>query len=204
MKAIPPEATLAYLFGKLEAHNPELLKLVAAENEAEFVAAVEQVLGRAVNTIQNGAKQYREMDERGLSLLLADLMNHSGVSATAERFNNGHVDVVVEHLLGGRWRYLGECKIHGGYQYHLAGCEQVLSYCGGQERRAFCLDFFKKSEMYERLKQLREQFDAELPAKQDGASVEHVVVLGAFLTTHEHASGSRVEILHLGCRVHME
>ena len=50
--------------------------------------------------------------------------------------------VVVEHAFGRRWKYLGECKIHRGYQYHVDGCEQLLRYCTGRELRAFCMDFF--------------------------------------------------------------
>lgn len=204
MKKIPPKASLQYLFGKLEAHNPELLALLTAESKGDFLAAVEQALERAVGTIQSGAKQYGHMDERGLSLLLADLMNHSGLSATAERYNNGHVDIVVEHLLRGRWRYLGECKIHRNYQYHLAGCEQVLGYCGGHEQRVFCLDFFRIVEMYERFKQLREQFDEKLPLRQTKPSADYSAPRGSFLTAHAHPSGAEVEVLHVGCGVQTE
>jgi hypothetical protein len=201
MRTIPPQATLQYLFGLLEAHNPELLTLLTAENEADFLSAVEQSLCRAVNTIQSGAKQYGDMEERGLSLLLADLMNHSGLSATAERYNNGHVDIVVEHLLRGRWKYLGECKIHRGYQYHVEGCKQVLGYCGGDESRVFCLDFFRVAEIYESLKQLREQFDEQLPLKQTKLSADHATTHGSFLTAHAHVPGKEIEILHVGCNI---
>lgn len=75
-----------------------------------------------MKTIENGAKEYSKLGERGLSQLLADCLNHSGYRATAETNNNGHVDVVVEHGFGRHWRYLGECKLHKGYQYHVDGC----------------------------------------------------------------------------------
>src|SRR5690349_10986478 len=113
MTTVPPEATLAYLVGLLEAHNPELVALLTANTEEAFCSAVEQALDRAVRTIEGGGKLYGKLkpDERVLSHLLTSLMAHSGFNATAETYNNGHVDVVVEHLLRGRWRYLGECKI---------------------------------------------------------------------------------------------
>lgn len=202
--SVPVESSLLYVFGLLQSHNPELVALLSARSQEDFVAAVEQGLARAIITIQSGSTQYRDLDERGLSLLLADLLNHSGFSATAERRNNGHCDVVVEHLLPGRWRYLGECKLHRGPQYHIDGCEQVLGYCGGHEIRTFCLDFFTVKEMYGKLASLRAHFDSQLPLSQIGASKEYPPTRGAFVTEHPLTSGASIEILHVGCNVFVE
>jgi hypothetical protein len=138
---VAPDASLERLFGLLEAHNPNLLDLLRVQTEVEFVYATEGAIERSVRTIESGAKQYSSLNERGLSQLLADFLNLAGYHATAERNNNGHVDVVIEHAFGGRWRYLGECKVHRGYQYHIDGCGQLLGYCIGRELRAFCMDF---------------------------------------------------------------
>lgn len=202
--SVQSESSLLYIFGLLQAHNPELAALLGARNQEDFVAAAEQGLARAIITIQSGATQYRDLDERGLSLLLADLLNHSGFSATAERRNNGHCDVVVEYLLPGRWRYLGECKLHRGPQYHIDGCEQLLGYCGGHEIRTFCLDFFKVKEMYNKLASLREHCDSQLPLSQRAVSKEDPSTKGAFVTQHPHSSGTSIEILHVGCNVFIE
>src|SRR5687767_5209949 len=126
---VHPDASLERYFGLLEAHNPNLLKLLTAESEAEFIEATEEAIERAITVIESAAKWYSRLQERGLSKLLADLLNCAGFQATAERDINGHVDVVVEHLFGRRWKYLGECKIYDGFQYHIKGCEQLLSYC---------------------------------------------------------------------------
>jgi len=198
--AVPPDASLERLLGLLEAHNPNLLELLRADTEVAFIEATENALERAVRTIESGAKGYGSLDERGLSQLLADFLNLSGYQATAERNINGHVDVVVEHAFGGRWKYLGECKIWRGYQYHVDGCEQLLGYCTGREKRAFCMDFFTVLGIYDKLRKLRDALDEGRPLAQLAASVDHKI-LGGFLTSHHHTTGATVEVLHLGCSV---
>lgn len=200
MTQVDPDSSLERLFGILKTHNPNLLDLVRAETDQEFIAATEGALEHAMKTIENGAKEYSKLGERGLSQLLADCLNHSGYRATAETNNNGHVDVVVEHSFGRRWRYLGECKLHKGYQYHVDGCEQLLGYCTGREPRAFCMDFIKKVDAFKKMVKLRADMDEKLPLKQKGPGADHHI-LGGFVTSHDHVSGAVVEILHLGCSV---
>lgn len=197
---VAADASLERLFGLLEAHNPNIVDLLRARTEEAFVEATEGAIDRAIRTIESGAKQYSSLDERGLSQLLADFLNLAGYQATPERNNNGHVDVVVEHAFGRRWKYLGECKVHRGYQYHIDGCEQLLGYCTGRELRAFCMDFFDKAGAFEKMQKLRAEIDANRSLAQNSASDDHEI-LGAFVTSHRHTSGSDVEILHLGCSV---
>ncbi len=197
---VPVDSSLGRLVGLLEAHNPNLLKLLQATTEEEFVDATECALELAIRTIEGGAKRYSALDERGLSRLLADLLSLSGYHASAERDHNGHVDVIIENALGGRWKYLGECKIHKGFQYHVDGCCQLLGYCNGRELRAFALDFFKSPAMYDKLLRLREKFDESKPAGQSGTSSDHSII-GAFITKHTHSSGRTVQLLHFGCAV---
>jgi hypothetical protein len=194
------DSSLQRLIGLLETHNPNILELLRAETEEAFVEATEDAIDRAIRTIEKGAKEYSRLQEPGLSQLLVDLLNLNGFLATAETNHNGHVDVVVEHAIGRRWKYLGECKVHRGYQYHIDGCEQLLGYCTGREFRAFCMDFFDKPGVFEKLQKLREDIDAKLPLEQSLPSVDHEIK-GAFVTSHRHINGSDVEILHLGCSV---
>lgn len=192
------DASLERLLGVLEAHNPDLVRLLQAKTEDEFIDAAEGGIERAIRVIEGGAKNYVAHKERGLSRLLSDFLNLAGFHATAERDNNGHVDVVIEHAFGGRWKYLGECKVYKGYQYHVDGCEQVLRYCSGRELRVFCLDFFKTDGAFDKMKQLRADFDDNRPLSQSTASSGHRIE-GAFVTAHLHRSGRDVAVLHLCC-----
>lgn len=200
MKKVADDTSLARLFGLLKAHNSNLDDLLHVQTESEFIAATEVAIERAMKKIENGSKEYSKLSEPGLSHLLADFLDLMGWRATAETNNNGHVDVVVEDAFERHWRYLGECKMHDGYQHHVNGCEQLLGYCTGRERRAFCMDFFDSAGAFKKMKQLRRDMDKKRPLKQKAAGSDHAI-LGAFLTGHDHGSGAVVEILHLGCAV---
>jgi hypothetical protein len=194
------DASLERYVRMLEAHNPNLLELLKADTETAFVKATEGALDRVIRTIEEGGVKYSALDERGLSTLLTDLLIMSGFQATAERNVNGHVDVVIEHSFGGRWKYLGECKMYKGFKYHVEGCKQLLGYCVGRELRAFCLDFFGVSGMIDKLEKLRTRMDAERPLFQAARGTNHWIA-GAFVTGHRHAIGRDIEVLHLGCSV---
>lgn len=197
---VAEDSSLARLIGILETVNPNLLQLFMANTEEAFVVATEGALEHATRAIESGAKQYASLDERGLSTLLTDLLIASGYRATPERNINGHVDVVIEHYFDRRWKYLGECKIHKSFQYHIDGCKQLLGYCTGRELRAFCLDFFRTGKMFEKLDGLRRRMDLEKPLSQSKESSLHSIQ-GGFVTAHLHASGRDVELLHFGCFV---
>lgn len=200
MTKVASDSSLERLLGLLEAHNSNLKDLLLAKTEPEFIVATEGAIERAMRTIENGSKEYATLNEPGLSHLLADCLNLMGWRASAETNNNGHVDVVVECSFGRHWKYLGECKLHKGYQYHVDGCEQLLGYCTGRERRAFCMDFISATDAFKKMKKLRAEMDAHRPLKQKAAGTVHSIV-GGFLTSHDHESGAVVEILHLGCSV---
>lgn len=200
MSGVDPDASLERLLRIYEANNPDLVRLARATTDQEFRDVTEVAIERVIKMIENGAKSYAPLDERGLSRLLADLLDSSGYHATAETDNNGHVDVVVESRFGSHARYLGECKLHRGYQYHVDGCEQLLGYCSGREPRAFCMDYINTTGAFTKMKKLRAEMDAQRPLKQKTAGADHSI-LGAFVTAHDHESGAIVEILHLGCSV---
>lgn len=200
MTTVDANSSLERLLGLLEGHNSNLKDLLLAKTEPQFIAATEGAIERAMKTIENGSKEYSMLNEPGLSHLLADCLNLMGWRATAETNNNGHVDVVVECAFGRHWKYLGECKLHKGYQYHVEGCEQLLGYCTGRERRAFCMDFINATDAFKKMKNLRTEMDENRPLNQTVGSSDHEIV-GSFITPHKHTSGEVVEILHLGCSV---
>jgi len=92
----------------------------------------------------------------------------------------------------------GECKIYDGFENHCAGCKQILvRYSSGRSARSFCLDFFHKPDMYEKLMKLREEFDAQRTLDQVDPARDHRIT-GAFLTAHRHFTAAIIEVLHLG------
>jgi len=203
----PPDPVTSFdgLIAVFRVHNPDIVDMLFAKSEAEFLDAAERGLWRCIVRIESGAKEYRRLREAGLSKMLADFLSQAGFKAEAEGYNNGHVDVTIRHYDPARFAYLGECKIHDGYEHHRDGCVQVFGYCSGREQRVFSLDFFEKAGMYTKLAAIRKRFDGDKKnaPHQRGASRDHFIK-GAFLTVHRHQpSGADVELLHLGCNLHV-
>ncbi len=198
----PTSDRLDAYFAHIAAVSPPALRAWTATNEAAFCAAVEDAVHAALLQIEAGARQFGGLDERGLSLLLAQLLAAASLPAVAEGYHNGHVDVTVQHPAELPFALLGECKIYGGYKHHCDGCEQLLKrYSSGRSSRAFCLDFFRSPAMYEKLQNLRDEFDAKRPLEQVDDATDHRIK-GAFLTAHRHFTATVVELLHLGCNVY--
>jgi hypothetical protein len=199
----PEDSSLLAVLSVLKEWNPDLLAMFRARTEDEFLEAAERAVERAIKLIEGGAKKYAVLDELGLSTMLANLLTQAGLPTEAEGYHNGHVDVRIHHFDRGRFQYLGECKIHDGFRHHCNGCAQVLGYGSGRDKRVLCMDFFKVAEMYRKLNELREWMDRERPLRQISSALGHFI-RGAFVTEHEHSSGARVQVLHLGCSVHVD
>jgi len=77
---------------------------------------------------------------------------------------------------------------------------QLLRYATGREGRTLCLAFFiRHKRMVYLLDRLRAQLGPAADPPALGLAVDHRILPGAFLTLHEHASGSRLGIVHAGC-----
>lgn len=183
----------------LEVMNPAALQVFVAETEDQFITAVENALNEAIVRLESGAKMLMTVDEPMLSWMLVNLLAAADIDASPETYHNGHVDVLVRHPRM-PFSCIGECKLHGGYEYHVGGCKQLLDrYSSGRAKRGFCLDFFQVPGMYKKLEKLRESFRQKMPLQQQGDPTDHGTIKGAFVSKHLHVTESHVEILHLGC-----
>lgn len=192
------DAYVAYL----EASCPPAIEVWAAATEDEFCAAVERAVESALMQLESGARRCGSMDELGLSWLLSELLTAASIPAVSEGYHNGHVDLTIKHPAGRPFLVLGECKIYRGYKHHCAGCKQLLvRYSSGRSARTFCLDFFQRPKMYEKLQRLRDAFNASRPLEQIDDAADHAIK-GAFVTLHKHFTAANVEVLHLGCNVY--
>lgn len=199
----PDDPTLAAFFVYIQARNPAALQVWCAQTEEEFNSGVEAAVENAIVDTESGARQFRMLCERGLSQLLASLLRAAAIDAVAEEYHNGHVDVTVTHHVRKAWRVLGECKLYDGYKHHCNGCAQVLKrYASGRARRVLCLDYFLKEGMYTKLQELRDAFDSDLPHAMSGICKDHSIK-GGFVSSHQHATGIFVEILHIGCNLYL-
>lgn len=184
--------------------NPKALHLFMAETEAAFVEAAEAAIGAAITRMEGQKKarwsSWTEEEFRDWFLNALD----AGADATAEEGSIGHVDFTIKHRRKDSFIYLGECKKWGSRAGHRKGMRQLLlRYMTGRHVRACCLEFVTLPEMVTKLKALRDELDLRRHEKQVGKAVDHPQIKGGFVTTHVHSSKAHVEILHVGCNLHV-
>jgi hypothetical protein len=186
----------------LKQKAPEIFNLITAKSTAEFEAAFDALLDKAVSGLEQNKKKFESLDEDGLSSALALALSMPGLTVTRETHSNGHVDLTIEadHCTPAR-RKLGEAKIYDGPAYHLKGIEQLLGrYTTGREGRGLMIVYFRKPNIAGLVQGLRKQMDADLPCKQQGITADHSLKW-SFLTAHAHSSGENLEVSHIGCNL---
>lgn len=179
---------------------PEYQGVWCSQTEPSFHAAVERAIETVLRKIEEARAEYGGLGETGLSKLTAHLL-HPLVPAAAEKNRNGHVDFVIEHpRASNRWVYPVECKIWDGHEWHREGMTQLLGYATSFDKRGMLLEFFAKHKrMVFLLQREREDVDADVFLVAVTPSVTHQFLREAFVSPHEHKSGTRFEIVHLGC-----
>ncbi|MDP2315086.1 MAG: hypothetical protein Q8P41_19460 [Pseudomonadota bacterium] len=179
--------------------NPLAERLYESGSREAFLDASERLLERVVQRMEGSRSTYRKLDEPDLSKLIVELLGEL-VPCESEAHQNGHVDVTIRHPRGKGFRHITECKIWNGGRWHRAGMQQLLGYATGREGRAMSLAFFVR---HKRMVFLMDRLRRQLGPANDpvllGEAEDHVAIPGAFVTRHEHASGSTLRIVHLGC-----
>jgi hypothetical protein len=187
----------------VDSNIPGASLLYFADNEAQFVKAVDLILDVAIRRLEENAATHRSSDELALSTMLSDLIKYAAPCGK-ESYRNGHVDVAIGHPRKEQFQYLGECKIYNGFKRHCGGCDQLLNrYSSGRDVRGFVLEFFNRPGMYKLLGDLKTQFDQKVPLKMKGSSTPHDHIKGAFISLHTHFTQTDVEVLHLGCNLYI-
>ncbi len=200
----PTDSALA-LLERIERKAPEYYDLLTATTDEEFETAFDAILGRAVSQMERQRKNLAELDEVGLSGTLAMALSIPGLTVTPEPHSNGHVDlmIVADHCVPERIK-LGEAKIYRGPEYHVKGMEQLLGrYTTGREGRGLLIEYYRSANISDLVAKLRAKLDVDLPCKQRGQTVDHVLKW-SFRSTHTLTSGDDHQIGHIGCNLHAD
>lgn len=182
---------------------PEYLDLMTAQSDAEFESAFDTILERAVSGIESNSKNFESLDEEGLSGVLALAISVPGLTVTQETNSNGHVDltVVADHCFPMR-KKLGEAKVYDGPEKHIKGVEQLLGrYTTGREGRGLLIVYFKKKDIADLVKKLRDRMDTDFPLSQQGKTLDHAIKW-SFLSKHSHTCGEVLDVGHIGCNLY--
>lgn len=193
------------LVERIRRKGPEFLDLISADTDESFEAAFEVLLEKALHGLEKNKKNFKNLNEEGLSAALALALSIPGLTITQETNSNGHVDLTIEadHCMPARIK-LGEAKIYDGPSYHIEGLIQLIGrYLTGREGRGLLIEYVKKPGIRAKMEKIRTQMDATLPLNQSGPAKDHAIKW-AFLTGHRHSSGENVQVGHVGCNLYVE
>lgn len=190
------------LVERLKRRSPEWLDLLTAESDADFEAAFESLLERALTHLERNARNFEGLNEVGLTAVLVGSLSAPGLFVTQEAHSNGHVDLTIEARdTAPVRRKLGEAKIYDGPEYHLGGLDQLLGrYTTGREGRGLLIEYVRKADISKLIRRLRHTMDNSLPHDQQGKTSDHRLKW-SFLSTHRHSCGDDVEVGHVGCNL---
>jgi len=192
----------AEMFERVRRKAPEYLDLLTAATESEFETAFTPLLEKAVSHLEANAKNFKSLNEVGLSGVLAAVLMIPGLTVTQESHSNGHVDltIVVDHCTPAR-KKLCEAKIYRSPSYHIEGVSQLLNrYTTGREGPGFIISYVRKNDINGITAKVRAAMDSKLPENQTGPCENHELKW-SFRSKHRHKSGEVLSLGHVGCNL---
>ena len=188
---------LAELMSWMEKNEPDYVDLITATTEDEFDAALIPLLQKTVDHMESNSKNFRNLDETGLSAAFKGSLEGFGLLVTQETNSNGHVDVTITGYLGSpQQKRLGEAKLYNGYAYHIKGLEQLLGYMTGRAG-GYILNYVRKKDIAQLVRNLRQEMDNGRPSRQSSACSDYRLKW-SFCSHHNHTSGEQIKITHIG------
>lgn len=192
------------LVDRIRRKAPAYLDLLTSETDEEFEAAFDVVLDSAVRLLERNKTKFQELDEVGLSAVLAGALTIPGLTVAQESHSNGHVDLTIEadHCLPPRVK-LAEAKIYGGAAYHIKGLEQLLGrYTTGREGRGLIISYVRQRNISGLTDNLRFCMNEGLPLAQKGVC-QDLFIRWSFVTIHLHSCGDDLQVGHVGCNLYV-
>lgn len=205
VRVIADKDTLAYYAELIQRKAPEYFDLLTAGTEEEFESAFTALLQEAVAHLERNKVNFKTLREVALTAVVVAFLNIPGLKATQEEHSNGHVDItiVAEHCVPAR-RKLGEAKIYKTPSYHKKGLKQLIDrYSTGREIRGLLLNYVRKEDIAEVIKNLRESLDSSLPEQQKGPTEDHKLKW-SFSSVHGHSSGEDLAVDHVSCNLYVK
>jgi hypothetical protein len=183
--------------------EPQVVSLLTAQSDSEFDIAFDSVLGKAIAHLEQNSKKFKQLDEEGLSAVLAASLSMPWMSVFQEANSNGHVDITIEiNFSFSCRRKLCEAKIYKGPEYHVQGLGQLLQrYTTGREGRGLLIAYVRMKDISGLIKKIRQKMDSEHPCDQQGDTVDHTFKW-SFLSRHAHSCGDVLDVSHVGCNLY--
>lgn len=165
------------------------LGLIFATSPEDFLPLVNKAVDWASDEFARTPKERQDRSEDGLSIDLVTTLKALGFNASHDTTVGGHCDVVIAEKFGFLW--LGEAKIHKGYDWLLKGFEQLdkryATASASQDQGAIIIYCFGK-----RVDIVMERWKAHLEASRvDLTFSDDPLSSQGFLTTHTHRRTGR-------------
>ena len=140
--------------------------------------------------------QYRKNDsEDRITVDIVHMLHRAGYDATHDTDSRGHIDLRVKN---GAFIWLGEAKIHKGYDWILEGLKQLHTrYSTGKEDGSGILIYIKGSNARAVMEEWRKRLEAgnECHLKETRDGSEKLT----FWSLHQHeGSGLEISTKHIG------
>ncbi|MDO6521293.1 hypothetical protein Q4578_06825 [Shimia thalassica] len=108
------------------------LAWLSATTPEQQMIALERMLDSCYIRLVDARKHNQDHDEDALSIQVVNMLEAAGVDAAHDRKIGGHCDITVKAMNNFLW--IGEAKIHGGYDWLDAGFLQLSSRYGIAQR----------------------------------------------------------------------
>lgn len=199
-------SSLLEYFKLLDSKMPEAIDLIASESTKEMDVIIDSYLIRAIHHLEKNKKNFKDLDEEGLSAIFAAYMTIPDiVIVTQETNSNGHVDITMSIEINPEpYERLAEAKIWRGSEYHIKGLDQLIHrYSTGREGKGVMISFVKTAKIKNLFEKLKEAMNQDRPCDQIEDCKDYEAHW-AFLSKHEHNSGEEIEVIHVGCNLYLE
>ncbi len=170
-------------------------KFVEAKTYKQFSEACDTAIDFLFRLYEQNPQYKQGMGEDQISMSLVENLIIFGVDASHDTMRGGHCDIVIDGPNGFSW--LGEAKIHNGYNWLLQGFQQLdtryMAPTEGRDRGGMIIYCFNR-----RSDQVMEAWRDHLLRNRSDVTLEsydndHI----RFVTSHKHDSnGKNVYIRH--------
>ncbi len=191
------------LFSWMKSRAPEAVVLLAPKSEFEFVDNAIVLLENAVRFVEQSAGNHTTTGEDGISDIVVAYLCRDGVIARRETNSNGHVDIFIESAFKKIYAICGEAKLFSSYSYHVTGLVQVLHYSTGRCGFGFLLEYVRDVPITDAIDKIRQGLLSDKPENMTTGPDDWPDIPFGLRTKHEHTSGRRVTILHLGVNMNV-
>ncbi|PZD71056.1 hypothetical protein C1752_08259 [Acaryochloris thomasi RCC1774] len=193
-------------FDSLVSQNPSLMRMlerISVSTYEDFVDLLYDDLDWIVQQIQRNPELRQDDGEDRLTIEIVLLLNTQGYKASHDTKVGGHVDLLVEK---DRFMWIGEAKVHSGYDYLWEGFLQLATrYSIGSSNQSHggMLIYIRRSNTRNVMEKWRQTLSQK--SLEDFSSEDCTRNSLAFFSSHKHErSGLPLRVRHMPVMLYFE